>query len=84
LIVLAGTRRASQEVIAQDHASLPFPIRRSGKLGHVSLLIPLPEEEYGQRFLEAVPVEEGSSMGLRRGIALGSYERHLFQMPKKH
>jgi hypothetical protein len=47
---------AHEQVIAQYHRSLPFPIRRSGKLGHLGALIPLPEEAevYGQRFLEPV------------------------------
>jgi hypothetical protein len=51
--------KAHQEEITQYHASLPFPIRRSGKLGHLGVLIPIPEEAevYGQRFLELVPVE---------------------------
>jgi len=48
--------KAHAQEIAQYHASLPFPIRRSGKLGHLGVLIPLPEEAevYGLRFLEPV------------------------------
>jgi hypothetical protein len=51
--------KAHAQEITQYHASLPFPIRRSGKLGYLGVLISLPEEAevYGQRFLEPVSVE---------------------------
>jgi hypothetical protein len=56
---IAAFLKAHTQEIAAYHASLPFPIRRSGKLGHLGVLIPLPEEAevYGQRFLERVAVQ---------------------------
>jgi hypothetical protein len=53
---IAGFLKAHAQEIAAYHGSLPFPIRRSGKLGHLGVLIPLPEEVevYGQRFLKPV------------------------------
>ncbi len=51
--------KVHEEEMTQYHGSLPFPIRRSGKLGHLGTLIAIPEEAevYGQRFLEPVAVE---------------------------
>jgi hypothetical protein len=56
---IAAFLKAHAEEIEQYHGSLPFPIRRSGKLGHLGALIPIPEEAevFGQRFLEPVAVE---------------------------